>query len=50
MPNWRAWQYLWKYTKLLRRAHRMLLSQAERTRLGVFAIGRLWVGIAREAP
>ncbi len=28
----------------------MLLSQAERTRLGVFALGRLRVRIAREAP
>jgi uncharacterized membrane protein YccC len=30
--------------------YRMLLSQAERTRLGVFALGRLRVRTAREAP
>lgn len=30
--------------------YRMLLSQAERTRLGVVALGRLRVRIAREAP
>lgn len=30
--------------------YRMLLSQAERTRLDVFALGRLRVRIAREAP
>ena len=30
--------------------YRMLLSQAERTRLGIFALGRLRVRIAREAP
>jgi uncharacterized membrane protein YccC len=30
--------------------YRMLLSQAERTRLGLFALGRLRARIAREAP
>ena len=30
--------------------YRMLLSQAERTRLGIFALGRLGVRIAREYP